>query len=130
MSEDSETQGELMGIKDVAAKTGLPQATIRYYDQQFEEFLGVKRGAGRRRQFTPQAVERLLQIRRLLKDEGLSLRQARTRLTEGSSAPTSDVTKEIDSLRKEIKDLRLQVDQLRQIQMRTLALVDGLTGSS
>ena len=33
MSEPSGTQKDLMGIKEVAELTGLPQATIRYYDQ-------------------------------------------------------------------------------------------------
>ena len=128
MSEPSGTQKGLMGIKEVAAKTGLPQATIRYYDQQFEEYLGVSRGTGRRRLFTPEAVQRLGVIRRLLKEEGLSLRQARTRLSGGQAAPETDLAKQVADLRKEVTELRSQVEQLRNIQMRTLALVDGLTG--
>lgn len=128
MSEPSGSPKELMGIKQVAEMTGLPQATIRYYDQQFEEYLGVSRGNGRRRLFTPQAVERLGVIRRLLKDEGLSLRQARARLSGGQAAPETDLAKEVAELRKEVGELRTQLEQLKNIQMRTLALVDGLTG--
>ena len=57
---------ELISIKEAARRTGLPPSTIRYYDQQFEEFLDIKRGAGRRRLFSAEAVGRILEIQRLL----------------------------------------------------------------
>lgn len=34
----------LMSLKEVVERTGIPAATIRYYDQQFEEYLGITRG--------------------------------------------------------------------------------------
>lgn len=126
----------LMSIKEVAERTGLAPSTIRYYDQQFEEFLGVSRGAGRRRLFAPETVLRLLEIQRLLKDQGLSLRQARQALAGGQApaeppgretAELAGLRQEVDQLREEVKALERRLRGLREIQERTLALVDSLT---
>lgn len=120
---------KFLSIKEVAEITALPPATIRYYDQQFEEFLGVQRGAGRRRMFSAGSVERIKQVRRLLKEEGLSIRQARQRLEGPAGAPAAAPAagQEIEALRREVADLKAQVRQLKEIQVRTIALVEGLT---
>ncbi|MFZ5587416.1 MAG: MerR family transcriptional regulator [Thermodesulfobacteriota bacterium] len=140
MSQAEADPAGLMTIRQVAQETGLAPSTIRYYDQQFEEFLGVSRGAGRRRLFSPQAVERLLVVQRLLKDEGLSLRQARQSLASGlaspaaQAAPTAPPDAELEKLRAELAGLKAEVAGLdrrlrdmKEIQERTLALVAGLT---
>lgn len=138
MAGPGEQETGLVTIKEAARRTGLPASTIRFYDQQFEEFLAVKRGAGRRRLFTPEAVQRLLDIQRLLKDEGLSLRQTRQALA-GQGAPAAAVAApeaagQVDSLRAELESLRAEVrtlekrlKDLKEIQERTLALVGSLT---
>lgn len=132
MSDSQSSNPQLYGIKEVVQKTGLPASTIRYYDQQFSEFLDVKRGAGRRRLFTPQAIERLLEVQRMLKEEGLSLRQVRQALS-GQAAPTAAPgalaasQPEIAQLKKRVNELERKVDELKEIQKRTLALVDSLT---
>ncbi len=127
----AETGEELLSVKQVAEQTGLPPSTIRYYDQQFEEYLGVRRGPGRRRLFTPQAVQRLKEVHRLLKEEGLSLRQARRLLLEGAPSPAAaglqEYQAEVQALRAEVQELRQQVEALKEIQRRTLALVETLT---
>ena len=134
MNQTSQDSQELMGIKEVAERTGLPASTIRYYDQQFSDYLGVKRGAGRRRLFTPQSVERLLELQRMLKEEGLSLRQVRQRISGSapaspagpSSAELARCLQEIDELRSRLSILERQVAELKEIQERTLSLVDRL----
>lgn len=125
----SQEKEEYLGIKQVSLQTGLPASTIRYYDQQFEDFLDLKRGSGRRRLFTKDSVDRLLVVHRLLKEDGLSLRQARKAVLEnGSKDPLlGRPNEEIDQLRREVDDLRRQFNELREIQKRTLALVSGLT---
>lgn len=140
MSQAEADPAGLMTIRQVAQETGLAPSTIRYYDQQFEEFLGVSRGAGRRRLFSPQAVERLLAVQRLLKDEGLSLRQARQSLASGLASPAAQPmpaappAAEVEKLRAELAGLKAEVASLdrrlrdmKEIQERTLALVAGLT---
>lgn len=125
------SDSQLYGIKEVSQKTGLPASTIRYYDQQFAEFLDVKRGAGRRRMFTPQAVERLLAVQRMLKEEGLSMRQVRQALGgQGALATPPEglaaCQAEIGQLKNQVADLERKVEELKEIQRRTLALVDSL----
>lgn len=127
MGEASHDSRKMLGVKEVAEITSLPPATIRYYDQQFEEFLGIRRGPGRRRLFSLEAVERINQVRRLLKDEGLSIRQARQRLAGGPAAEAAPA-QDIQVLRERVRQLEEQVSQLKEIQVRTLALVEGLTG--
>lgn len=131
MSDSQSSGSQLYGIKEVSQKTGLPASTIRYYDQQFSEFLDVKRGAGRRRMFTPQAVERLLAVQRMLKEEGLSMRQVRQALGGQSALATppgglAECQAEIGRLKNQVIDLERKVDELKEIQRRTLALVDSL----
>ncbi|RJX34388.1 MAG: MerR family transcriptional regulator [Desulfarculus sp.] len=133
MSNPPEPQSRLMTIKQVVAATGISAATIRFYDQQFEEYLGVSRGAGRRRLFSPQAVARLQELRRMLKEQGLSLRQARQALSGGAPAAaapgeTAALRAEVAALKAQVAALEEQVGRLREIQGRTLSLVDGLTG--
>lgn len=120
---------KMLGVKEVAEITSLPPATIRYYDQQFEEFLGVQRGPGRRRLFSPESIARIEQVRRLLKEEGLSIRQARQRLAGGQTPVAAAAPPgEIAELKARVGELEDQVRQLKDIQVRTLALVEGLTG--
>jgi DNA-binding transcriptional MerR regulator len=132
MSDSQPTEPKLYGIKEVAQKTGLPASTIRYYDQQFSDYLDVKRGAGRRRMFSPQAVDRLMMVQKMLKEEGLSLRQVRQALSSGQGATATAPVEftewqaELDRLKSHVADLERQVDELKEIQRRTLALVDNL----
>lgn len=133
MDKPSQPASKLLNIKEAAERTGLPASTIRYYDQQFEEYLGIKRGAGRRRLFAPEAVERLLAVHAMLKDQGLSLRQARQALA-GATPPAAPagadragLEQEVARLRAEVEGLERKVRELKEIQQRTLALVDGLT---
>ncbi len=135
MGTPGEDADRLLTIKEVAARTGLPPSTIRYYDQQFADYLGVIRGPGRRRLFSDQAVERLLEVQHLLKEEGLSVRQVRQFLMgEGGDgmvmatlrAEVADLRRELARLRRELDLLQEQVAELREIQRRTLGVLDGL----
>lgn len=133
MNQAADTDAGLLSLKEVVERTGIPAATIRYYDQQFEEYLGITRGAGRRRLFSRGSLGRLREVRRLLKDEGLSLRQARKLLAgeegqaSGGSPEEGGLRAEVEALRRQVKALEEQVSRLKEIQGRTLALVDGLT---
>ncbi len=133
-------QSTLLTIQEVARQTGLSASTIRYYDQQFAEFLGIDRGNGRRRLFSPEAVERLLRVQSLLKDQGLSLRQARQALADpagplpGAAAggpareqELAELRSEVSALKAEVAALERRLRELKEIQERTLTLVAGLT---
>ncbi|MCB2189256.1 MAG: MerR family transcriptional regulator [Deltaproteobacteria bacterium] len=148
----SEEGRQLLTVKEVAEATGIPASTIRYYDQQFEDYLELERGAGRRRLFSQEAVQRLVKLRDLLKDSGLSMRQVRQKLggqdplalEAAPAAPSAELSGELDGLRQElaalkeqlaevprlqetVRNLEEQLAELRGIQRRTLALVTDLT---
>ena len=134
MADPQQTPAPLLSIRQVAQRTGLPPSTIRYYDQQFEDYLDIRRGAGRRRLFSELAVERLLQVQRMLKEEGLSLRQARQALAGQPGAAGAQAGGGRDNLRAQVEELRQEVGaldkklrDLKDIQQRTLALIDSLT---
>lgn len=112
-------------VAQVARQTGLAASTIRYYDQQFEEYLALRRGPGRRRLFDDGAVERLQTVRELLKERGLSLRQARQSL--GGEGMANAPSEKLRALEERVAVLEGHVRDLKQIQTRTLALVDLLT---
>lgn len=132
MNSDPEPQEKYMSIKEVAERSGIGASTIRYYDQQFEDYLQVKRGSGRRRLFTEASLERLLAVHRILKEQGLSIRQARQALMgDGEAvAPGQSVGRleaEVTELKSELEGLKHQVAELKDIQARTLALLENLT---
>lgn len=125
MANDKSGEQGLFTVAQVAEKTGIAASTIRYYDQQFEEYLALKRGAGRRRLFDEEAIERLEKVRVLLKDKGLSVRQTRQSLAGGETPVDSN--DRIIELEQRIDTLENHVRELRSIQARTLALVGKLT---
>lgn len=133
MDDSPRDGGPLFGIKEVAERTGLPPSTIRYYDQQFGDYLEVQRGSGRRRLFSPQAVERLLSVQSMLKEEGLSLRQVRQRLSGAGPEPAraaqsgelARCREEMARLEERVNILEKKMSDLLEIQKRTLALVGG-----
>lgn len=113
-------------ISQVADMTALPASTIRYYDQQFGEFLDISRGKGRRRSFSPRSVELLLQVHGWLKNEGLSLRQVRVRLGEPPADNEQDHQQVWQGLQTEVAGLRREVSELKAIQKHTLNILEKI----
>lgn len=109
-----------LSIAKVVEITGLPASTIRYYDQQLGEYLGIQRGKGRRRDFSSESVDMLLKVHSWLKNEGLSLRQVRAKLDKGDSGT--------DQLAAEVAQLRREVDELKDIQKRMLEILANMGG--
>ena len=114
-----------LSIAQVVEITGLPASTIRYYDQQLGEFLEINRGKGRRRNFSARSVELLQQVHGWLKNEGLSLRQVRMRLNGNNESGKAGP--QLDKLYEDMAKLRREVDELKDIQQRTLSILAKLT---
>ena len=85
-----------MRIGDVADATGLTQRAIRYYEA-LDLLTPALRRSGANRRYEHDDVERLLFIKRLREDVGLSLAEIRTYL-------------EIEDLRRTIKSEYLSVE--------------------
>ncbi len=123
-------ENKSMSIAQVVAITGLPASTIRYYDQQLGEYLGIKRGKGRRRNFSQRSIELLQQAHGWMKNEGLSLRQARERLSQTAGANETAGIKpdpRLLNLSSEVNSLRRELDELKDIQQRTLEILSSIT---
>lgn len=121
-----------LSIGQVVERTGLPASTIRYYDQQVGEYLGIQRGKGRRRDFSEESVELLQQVNRWLREEGLSLRQVRSRLAHeeggGMFAESAGCVREVERISAELAELQAEVQELKDIQQRTLNILSKLAG--
>ena len=119
---------QTLSIAQVVEITGLPASTIRYYDQQLGEYLGIQRGKGRRRDFSQESIGMIQKVHAWLKEEALSIRQVRVRLggseTEASKTPNYQ---ELDTLRNEIEVLRHELDELKDIQQKVLNILTALT---
>ena len=64
---------ELRTIGDVAETLGLPAHVLRFWETRFREIAPVKR-AGGRRFYRPRDIELVDAIRRLLYDEGYTIK--------------------------------------------------------
>ncbi len=60
-------------IREVAEATDLPQHVLRFWETRFPQIRPLKRARGRR-YYRPEDVERLKLIRRLLYDEGYTIK--------------------------------------------------------
>jgi DNA-binding transcriptional MerR regulator len=60
-------------ISEVATETGVPQHVLRFWEGKFTQLRPLKRGGGRR-YYRPEDVSLLLRIRRLLQEEGYTIK--------------------------------------------------------
>ena len=132
--DDSGTK-TFMTMAEAARLTGLSPGRIRYYDQEFGDFLKIPRGPGSRRLFDQAVIERLMTLTKLLKEDGLSIRQAKSFLgLGGGPGPVkSALGKGDEGLADRVADLerRIEVlagvqDEMREVLTRLVAMVSGL----
>ena len=64
-------------IGEVSELTGVPIHTLRYWESEFDGYFSPLRTSGRQRRYDEQAVDRVLEIKTLLKDEKYSIAGAR-----------------------------------------------------
>ena len=67
---------------EVAEMLGENASAIRYWSNYFEKFIKPQRNAKGNRLYHPEDIETLKQIQYLLKNQGLTLKGTRQRLTE------------------------------------------------
>lgn len=138
----------MKSISEVAQETSIPESTLRYYDSEFSDFLDIKRDSANRRMFDDAGIRQILYIRRLLKKDGLSVKQVRDRLAveknltstgvkpidEGAMGAFSDhlarierrqelLVKVVETALKEVRHCRKLLD----LNLTRLALIFGQT---
>jgi DNA-binding transcriptional MerR regulator len=68
-------------ISEVADNIGIPQHVLRFWESKFSQIKPMKRGGGRR-YYRPEDVEIIDAIRRLLHDDGYTIKGAQKLLRE------------------------------------------------
>lgn len=116
MDEEEKQNPELRSISEAAIATGISESTIRYYDSEFGEFLDIKRDSANRRSFNEKDIRQMQYIRKLLKKDGLTIKQVKDRLaierelsTVGPKVPDNAV---IDLISERISRIERQQDLL------------------
>jgi DNA-binding transcriptional MerR regulator len=83
--------GAFRTISEVAEELDVPQHVLRFWEGKFTQVRPLKRGGGRR-YYRPEDVDLLRRIRRLLYNEGYTIRGVQKVLKDGgarSAAPTA-----------------------------------------
>lgn len=75
---------------EVAIQLDLPESTVRYYAQEFDQYLQIPRNKAGYRIFHSGHIKSLQMIKNMLKDEGLSIKQVHQRLQFPSSSQGGD----------------------------------------
>ena len=72
-----------VSINDVAKRLSVPAHTLRYWEKQFPGAIRPVTGAGGRRYYRPETLERLIIIRDLLYKNGLTIAGVKKLLHDG-----------------------------------------------
>ena len=77
---------ELLTIGEVSELTGVAVHTLRYWENEFDDFFNPSRTEGRQRRYSEQEVERVLEIKKLLKIDKYSIAGAKQVINRHVSA--------------------------------------------
>ena len=97
-------------IKEAAEIIGVPQSTLRYWEQEFPE-IQPKRSAHNQRYYTPADLEILQIIHYLLYTKGLKIEAAKENLRHNKKNISKNI-KIIEKLEKVKGDLQLLLQSL------------------
>lgn len=91
-------------INEVSKRLSVPAHTLRYWEKQFPVAIRPTTGAGGRRYYRAETVDRLIVIRDLLYKQGLTIAGVKKLLREGSLPKTADeFTQEISVSSETVK---------------------------
>ena len=68
---------EFLSIGEVAQVTGLPVHTLRYWESEFSRFFSPIRTSGRQRRYSEDEVRRIMEIKKLLREDKYSIAGAK-----------------------------------------------------
>jgi len=91
--------GRLLRISEVAEMMAVPVHTLRYWERMFKEELSPYRSRGGQRRYSEMDVEKIREVKRLLKEEGYSIKGVKRIVANGlrKRAPLSlSAARELD----------------------------------
>ena len=92
-------------IREVAARFGLNESTLRYWEKEFDE-LAPRKTPGGTRYYTEQDIELIGLIHYLLKERGMTVAGARRKLKDNKETTINQ------TIRAELVALRDAIDRL------------------
>ena len=106
-------------IREVAQITGVEPYVLRFWEKEFPAIRPPKGGTGHRR-YRRKDIETILQIKRLLYDQGFTIAGARTQLQKAaneSSAAKTGAAREKDgkALGIELHEIRRELNEILTI---------------
>lgn len=105
----SDMEKQIYKMGEVAEILGESASAVRYWCNNFEQFLSLRRNAKGNRLFTPEDLETMKQIRFLLKERGMTLEGAAKTLKADRKSIEARV-KALESL----KEIKRQLQEVRK----------------
>ena len=94
---------EYFTISQLEEMTGLPASTLRYYETEFPSYLRIQKTAGGHRRYGRENVDRMLYLKHLIHEKGLSIREVKRSLA--ADEDPQKVREEMDLLLKVYEEL-------------------------
>ena len=79
-----------VSINDVAKRLSVPAHTLRYWEKQFPTAIRPTTGAGGRRYYRPETVDKLVVIKDLLYSRGMTIAGVKKLIHEGNLPKDTD----------------------------------------
>lgn len=95
---------DLLSIGNVAKLVGVEVHTIRFWTDEFKEFVSFKIGKGERRYYTQATVLTFLKIKKLIHEDGIKIKIIREKKLLDSLSPKKEKIIEIKNYLLEIKE--------------------------
>ena len=80
-------------INEVAKRLGVPAHTLRYWEKQFASAIRPVTGAGNRRYYRRDTIEKIEMIKSLLYDKGMTIAGVKKILHNGTFQQEANITK-------------------------------------
>ena len=100
-------------IREVADMMKLPEHTLRFWEKEFPA-LNPKKTSGGTRQYTQQDIDLVRLIHHLVKEQGLTIKAARTRLKTSRQEVVDhqEIVERLKSIRAELMEIKSKLDEL------------------
>ena len=112
-------------IHEVAAMLGpgVNESTLRYWEKEFEQLAPRKAGRGVR-QYTQKDIDLLKLIYHLVKEKGMTLKGAKSRLAVNKEKTDKnfEVVSRLKQIRQELMDMKQALDAFTYTQMEELRI--------
>ena len=113
MSEEKKSRKPYYSTKEVAAKFGVNESLLRYWETEFPHIKPQTTG-NKIRQYTQKDIDHIAIIYNLVKVRGFKLSAARKMLNENRSGveKTAKVLESLIAIRDELTELKQQLERL------------------